>query len=393
MKKKNPLIQFSDIFNLRPKASSEKTSSSAKEKEGQVLGQEKSQEEGQVLGQDEGIQEDKEEHNINGGLDFSFPSPFSSSPISDTCSSLDNSVSSKVDRGNYNPSYYVDSEDHAYNGDYIPTSSGDFPFSSVSSESRSRSEFTTCTHPTFLQSVFNSLSLSSTRQCSEISFDDDGSSHGNNCIIPMSTNTSFNDRSSPNHTSPRHIIGSLKKSSSWFSKISPIGSPKSQMSPHGSPKINSPVASPKCSPQNSFRKSVSPKGSPRNSFRKTLNDGAKGLIQRVPSWSSFLSNSMGGEKAVLSSEIWMLDLSQLLLGERFACGNHSRLYRGVYKDTSVAVKVIRQPDDDGITADRLQQIFTQEVTMLSCLQHQRVVKVLNSTSIHTHTHKKKKHTP
>lgn len=70
----------------------------------------------------------------------------------------------------------------------------------------------------------------------------------------------------------------------------------------------------------------------------------------------------------------MVDLSQLFLGERFASGNHSRLYHGKYKDSPVAVKVIRQPDEDGLIADRLEQIFTNEVTTLSILQHRNIIK-------------------
>lgn len=119
--------------------------------------------------------------------------------------------------------------------------------------------------------------------------------------------------------------------------------------------------------------------SPDLSYRKN-EAAARELVcscdmQRVPSWSHYFS-SHGNEKAVLSAQKWMVDLSQLLLGERFACGNHSRLYHGIYSNSAVAVKVIRQPDENGPLADRLEQIFTQEVTILSCLHHRNVIKFI-----------------
>jgi hypothetical protein len=76
----------------------------------------------------------------------------------------------------------------------------------------------------------------------------------------------------------------------------------------------------------------------------------------------------------------MLDLSELLVGERFFVGKHSRLYRGVYKGAAdVAVKIIHPPDGgdgDGPIAARLRHGFAQEVAALSCLSHPRIVKVM-----------------
>lgn len=94
---------------------------------------------------------------------------------------------------------------------------------------------------------------------------------------------------------------------------------------------------------------------------------------RTPSWSQHLS-SAGNERAVLSAEKWMVDLSQLLLGERFATGNHSRVYRGMYKESPVAVKVIRQPEEQSLVADRLEQIFINEVSTHSVLNHRNIIK-------------------
>uniref|UniRef100_A0A5B7A6S7 Protein kinase domain-containing protein n=1 Tax=Davidia involucrata TaxID=16924 RepID=A0A5B7A6S7_DAVIN len=73
----------------------------------------------------------------------------------------------------------------------------------------------------------------------------------------------------------------------------------------------------------------------------------------------------------------MVDLSKLFLGLRFAHGAHSQLYHGIYKDEPVAVKIIRVPDDDdenGTLTVRLEKQFNREVTLLSRLHNQNVIK-------------------
>lgn len=148
-------------------------------------------------------------------------------------------------------------------------------------------------------------------------------------------------------------------------------------SPRGSPvgtRKGSPTASQENSPRyNSNSRNTSPKASPAEVSRSSLD---KRDMIRALSWSDHLANATGTERAVLSAENWMIDLSQLLLGERFASGANSRIYHGIYQDTPVAVKIIRQPDDDEPLADRLEKVFMQEVNTLSCLQHQSVVKFI-----------------
>lgn len=96
------------------------------------------------------------------------------------------------------------------------------------------------------------------------------------------------------------------------------------------------------------------------------------------SWARYFDHGVGRVTAVESTDEWMVDLSKLYLGLRFASGAHSRLYHGVYKDQPVAVKVIRQPDDDqnGVMAARLEKQFNREVMLLSHLYHRNVIKVL-----------------
>uniref|UniRef100_A0A7N0SWM8 non-specific serine/threonine protein kinase n=1 Tax=Kalanchoe fedtschenkoi TaxID=63787 RepID=A0A7N0SWM8_KALFE len=91
------------------------------------------------------------------------------------------------------------------------------------------------------------------------------------------------------------------------------------------------------------------------------------------SWAKYFDH--GGVRVTAVDE-WMVDLSQLFLGLRFAHGAHSRLYHGIYKEQPVAVKIITVPDDDenGAMAARLENQFSREVSLLSRIHHQNVIK-------------------
>ncbi|PKA51681.1 Serine/threonine-protein kinase HT1 [Apostasia shenzhenica] len=95
-------------------------------------------------------------------------------------------------------------------------------------------------------------------------------------------------------------------------------------------------------------------------------------------WLKYFDHGGGRVAAVDVAEEWMVDLSQLYLGFRFACGAHSRLYHGIYKDEPVAVKIIRLPDDDddGVMAARLEKQFSREANFLSHLHHRNVIKLV-----------------
>nr|ACG28952.1 protein kinase [Zea mays] len=81
-------------------------------------------------------------------------------------------------------------------------------------------------------------------------------------------------------------------------------------------------------------------------------------------------------------EKWSVDRSQLLIGHRFASGAHSRLFHGIYKEQPVAVKFIRQPDDeeDAELAAQLEKQFHTEVATLSRLNHPNVIKLVGACS-------------
>lgn len=87
-------------------------------------------------------------------------------------------------------------------------------------------------------------------------------------------------------------------------------------------------------------------------------------------------SSTGGER-----EEWMADLSQLFIGNKFASGAHSRIYRGIYKQQAVAVKMVRLPDQDEQNRNRLEEQFKSEVAFLSRLYHPNIVQVSRNFDI------------
>lgn len=107
-----------------------------------------------------------------------------------------------------------------------------------------------------------------------------------------------------------------------------------------------------------------------------VNDKSK--TWKESSWAKYFDHGGGRVNAVETADEWCVDLSKLFLGLKFAHGAHSRLYHGIYKDEPVAVKIIRAPDDDenGALAARLEKQFNSEVTLLSRLYHQNVIKVI-----------------
>ncbi|VAH63433.1 unnamed protein product [Triticum turgidum subsp. durum] len=80
------------------------------------------------------------------------------------------------------------------------------------------------------------------------------------------------------------------------------------------------------------------------------------------------------------SSPWTVDRKQLLIGQKFAYGAHSRLFHGIYKEVPVAVKFIRQPDvdEDAELASQLEKQFNTEVVTLSRLQHRNVIKLVGA---------------
>lgn len=127
------------------------------------------------------------------------------------------------------------------------------------------------------------------------------------------------------------------------------------------------------------RKSTSPRAlneSPPSAFALVRAPG------KLKHRKECLDNGRAKIAALEVLEKWAVDRSQLLIGHRFASGGHSRLFHGIYKEQPVAVKFIRQPDDeeDAELAAQLEKQFNTEVTILSRLHHHNVIKLVGACS-------------
>ncbi|KAK7281881.1 hypothetical protein RIF29_10229 [Crotalaria pallida] len=97
-----------------------------------------------------------------------------------------------------------------------------------------------------------------------------------------------------------------------------------------------------------------------------------GEYNRAVSWSKYLV-SQGAAIKGEGEEEWSADMSQLFIGSKFASGRHSRIYRGVYKQRDVAIKIVSQPEEDEDLAAFLEKQFTSEVTLLLLLRHPNII--------------------
>ncbi|PHU14852.1 Serine/threonine-protein kinase HT1 [Capsicum chinense] len=67
----------------------------------------------------------------------------------------------------------------------------------------------------------------------------------------------------------------------------------------------------------------------------------KKIFDTLRSWSMILEldNVESWELSKKDQEKWTADLSQLFIGNKFAFGAHSRIYRGIYKQREVVMKM------------------------------------------------------
>lgn len=122
---------------------------------------------------------------------------------------------------------------------------------------------------------------------------------------------------------------------------------------------------------------------PSSSSSKTrLNSDVENMERKrfdsLESWSMILDseNVETWEASKEDQEEWTADLSQLFIGNKFASGAHSRIYRGIYKQRAVAVKMVRIPTQNEERRVLLEQQFKSEVALLSRLFHPNIVQVI-----------------
>ncbi|KAF7103005.1 hypothetical protein CFC21_104047 [Triticum aestivum] len=127
----------------------------------------------------------------------------------------------------------------------------------------------------------------------------------------------------------------------------------------------------------------SPSTSGKNPWPSEADDMEKKRWDSMESWSMLLDTAMGassgGEGSSRDSgrrEEWMADLSHLFIGNKFAAGANSRIYRGIYKQRAVAVKMVRIPERDEARRAVLEDQFNSEVAFLSRLYHPNIVQFI-----------------
>ncbi|KAG7033989.1 Serine/threonine-protein kinase HT1, partial [Cucurbita argyrosperma subsp. argyrosperma] len=131
-----------------------------------------------------------------------------------------------------------------------------------------------------------------------------------------------------------------------------------------------------------IRKSKSKPLSTPSSLKSQKNSEMENMERRrfdsLESWSMILEsdNVETWETSKEDQEEWTADLSQLFIGNKFASGAHSRIYRGIYKQRAVAVKMVRIPNQNEETRAKLEQQFKSEVALLSRLFHPNIVQFI-----------------
>ena len=109
---------------------------------------------------------------------------------------------------------------------------------------------------------------------------------------------------------------------------------------------------------------------PSSSSKTQLESDAENVerkrVDSMESWSLIFDSE---------KEEWAADLSQLFIGSKFASGAHSRIYRGIYKQRAVAVKMVKIPSQDEEKKALLEEQFNFEVALLSRLIHHNIVQV------------------
>ncbi|KAK4386735.1 Serine/threonine/tyrosine-protein kinase HT1 [Sesamum angolense] len=125
-------------------------------------------------------------------------------------------------------------------------------------------------------------------------------------------------------------------------------------------------------------KSLSIPSSSRSQLNIDTDNMERKRFDSLESWSMILEseNVETWEASNEEREEWTADLSQLFIGNKFASGAHSRIYRGIYKQRAVAVKMVRIPTHKEETRYLLEQQFKSEVALLSRLYHPNIVQFI-----------------
>ncbi|KAL3820784.1 hypothetical protein ACJIZ3_006689 [Penstemon smallii] len=125
-------------------------------------------------------------------------------------------------------------------------------------------------------------------------------------------------------------------------------------------------------------KTLSIPSSSRSQLNINTGNTERKRFDKLESWSMILDyeNTESWETSPEDREEWTADMSQLFIGNKFASGAHSRIYRGIYKQRAVAVKMVRIPTHKEEIRSSLEQQFKSEISLLSRLLHPNIVQFI-----------------
>ncbi|PIM99403.1 Tyrosine kinase [Handroanthus impetiginosus] len=87
------------------------------------------------------------------------------------------------------------------------------------------------------------------------------------------------------------------------------------------------------------------------------------------------SDNVGSRNSVKIDKKLLIDADELAIGPMISEGTYSVVYEGLYRSTPVAVKVIQQ-DMSSTVSPGLQEKFSREVSMLSRVNHENILKFI-----------------
>ncbi|XP_073393320.1 probable serine/threonine-protein kinase SIS8 isoform X2 [Physcomitrium patens] len=106
--------------------------------------------------------------------------------------------------------------------------------------------------------------------------------------------------------------------------------------------------------------------------------GLSGLVSdtnnAIPSWNLSLQSPSLPSRPLMPFEEWNIAFSELRIGVRVGIGSFGEVFRGIWRGTEVAIKVMLEQD---LTVENMQD-FCNEISLLSRLRHPNVILFLGA---------------
>ncbi|XP_024380362.1 probable serine/threonine-protein kinase SIS8 isoform X2 [Physcomitrium patens] len=114
------------------------------------------------------------------------------------------------------------------------------------------------------------------------------------------------------------------------------------------------------------------------SSQEFVSRGSSGLVSDTnsasPSWSLTMQSPSLPSQPLMPFEEWDIDFAELRIGVRVGIGSFGEVFRGIWRGTEVAIKVMLEQD----LTDENMQDFCNEISLLSRLRHPNVILFLGA---------------